>query len=494
MASLKEKILSNKIPSFKKQQPVQPPGQGMNPIWTAGQPGFGEYSSDQELRLPQGPSSFSNTPYSSKYDTNELDFSAAFGLGAGSSGVSHGAVPSGVSQGVGHGGMSQAAVTSQTQVSNIAVRQQHGAVTAQNVSERQYHIPDFPPTPNTTPTFVSPSPTPIPVRSEVPAHETYETDLQRLINQLQIEKSAHEMTKRKLDNFPEEKAILLREIGNLKSQIENLEKENALIGQNLDIHNQSNSQKSSEIAKLQAALHQEKLSLVDEVEKERNGQLSLTIENSQLKARVDTAQKLQSSLVNEVGILRTSSEKEKTARVQFETENTQYRGNWEKMHQNVENEKTSKSALHREIQELHTQIKCFEALQITHGELKARTEFLDIRINEEQSKRNDLENRYEALLSQFHDLERRRDNCENLREFSEKLSVTVPTFTEDVETISNKLSGHGTLVKTHSPPKNLNALLEEFKGNTQQEIQKQNQLLEKVFQALQQRLPKTDDE
>jgi len=247
------------------------------------------------------------------------------------------------------------------------------------------------------------------------------------------------------------------------------------------------------MAKLQGSLQQEKKSLVDDVEKERTGQLNLTIENSQLKARLDTAQKLQNSLLNDVGILRTSSEKEKIARMQFETENTQYRENWAKMHQNVENEKTSKSALHREIQELYSQIKGFEVLQTTHAELNTKTEYLDVRINEEQSKRNDLENRFEALLNQFHELEGRRDNCENLREFSEKLSDTVPTFTEDVETISNKLSGHGTLLKTHSPPKNLNGLLEEFRGNTQQEIHKQNQLLEQVLQALQQRLPKTDE-
>jgi predicted nucleic acid-binding Zn-ribbon protein len=516
MASLKEKM-SSKMP-FKKQQPVQPPGQGMNPIWTAGQPGFGgdiyssdqspsEYYSDPNLhrnidprnttsvpgRLSQGPSSFGGAPYATKYDTNELDFNAAFGMSQGSvpsgmsqggapSGIPHGGVPSGIPQGGGPSGIAQGGVISQGQV-----RQQHGAVPVQ-----QFHnVPDYPPTPNTTPTFVSPSPTPIPVRSEVPAAQTYETDLQRLLNQLQMEKSAHEMTKRKLDNFPEEKSFLLREITSLKSQIETLEKENTLIGQNLEIHNQSNSQKSNEMAKLQASLQQEKFSLVEEVEKERNGQLSLTIDNSQLKARVDTAQKLQTSLVNEVGILRTSSEKEKIARMQFETENTQYRENWAKMHQNVENEKTSKSALHREIQELQGQIKGFETLQTTHAELKARTEYLDIRINEEQSKRSDLENRFEALLNQFHELEGRRDNCENLREFSEKLSVTVPTFTESVETISNQLSGHGTLLKTQSPPKNLNALLEEFRGNTQQEIQKQNQLLEKVLKALQQRLPKT---
>jgi chromosome segregation ATPase len=238
------------------------------------------------------------------------------------------------------------------------------------------------------------------------------------VNQLQQEKIAHGITKNQLESYPEEKSQLLKQINTLKSQIESLENENHLLTQNVEHNNLMKSQTMSELNKIQTSGDPEKLNLQTQLEKQKNGQLELTIENCQLKARIDNTQKLLNNLSQELTNLRSGSEKEKSTITQLETENSHFKENWSKHEESLANEKIAKTALVREIDEIKKQMK-----SIT--DLTSKAELLEKKIKEEQSKRHQLESRYTELLNQFEEIAP-RTKPESSSNVQATLSLEIP--------------------------------------------------------------------
>jgi len=214
--------------------------------------------------------------------------------------------------------------------------------------------------------------------------------------------------------------------------------------------------------------------------------LELTIENTQLKSRVEQAQKLHSTLTSELTILRTQTEQDRVFKTQLESENAQFREHWGDIHQQIDSEKTTNRALAREIQELEKQIKLHEVTQAANIELTTRVEMLEARIKDEQSKKAKLDSSYQDLLHAFNELDRKRVNFENLGVFSDKLSQSVPTFTAQVTEIGEKLSGHINFLNEEATQRdNIRALIADLQQNTQNELRKQSELISSIASYLQ---------
>jgi len=321
-------------------------------------------------------------------------------------------------------------------------------------------------------------------REDHMAHEQHADLVSQLSHQIQHEKSSHDLTRKKLDYYSEEKALTSKEISNLKFQIETLEKQNAYLTLTLEQNNQNKTKAVSEFTKIQSQLDQEKKILNSELEKEKQGQLELTIETSQLKSRLDQAHKLHSTLTSELAVLRTQSEKDKAARAQLETDNSKFREGWVEMQQQLESEKSTKLALAREIQELRKQLKQQESVQNAFMDLTTKAEILEARLRDEQGKRAEMDRIYQDLLQRFEELDRKRANFDNLGVFSDKLIQSVPTFTAHVTEISEKLSEHVNVLKQESTQRDsIKALLAEFQENTQRELRKQSELIELVINS-----------
>jgi len=397
--SFKEKISSVKLP-FKKT-PSGPVNQGPNPIWIGGSDPslFGadimgyRSQSPTSTTSPHSPSVFSDSPNNSSFGNNLSTYHH------------YSSPPQSSSSSVHSQYMSSADTTTTSPPFAVS-----GGT---NRPHPQKVTPDYPVTPYPTPNAPSPSAG----LSEV---HSPEAKYLRLVSQLQQEKVSHSNAKSQLDRYPEEKAQLLKENNTLKSQIETLEKENFILTQTLEDYSQKKEKTVTELNKIQSSQDPDKIHLQTQLDKQKNIQLSLTIENCQLKARIDNTQKLSNNLSNELTSLRSGIEKEKATINQLEKDNSQYKENWGKTEETLENEKTAKFALLREIQELKKNIK-----SIT--DLTSKVEFLERKTKEEQSKRSELDTRYIELEKQFNDISQKGIAIENFGSSLTNNQSDIPT-------------------------------------------------------------------
>jgi len=259
----------------------------------------------------------------------------------------------------------------------------------------------FPATPSPTPNLGNISPTRNP-NTESAQHS--ETELQHLIAQIQIEQSSHELTKKKLDYFSEERALLLKEISTNRFQIDNLNKRKILMTQSLDQHSQNQSKMSNELTKKQQTLEQEKIKLQREIEKEKTAELELTGENSQLKTNLESLNESYVSLSNAKPSLSTTYDNDKNIRLRLESEYHQLRDRSNQIQKELDKERTENVSLAKEVQELKKQSKALESTLNTTEELTSKIQQLEQILNDEQFKRNETEVRFVDLHLRYSDL------------------------------------------------------------------------------------------
>jgi len=119
-------------------------------------------------------------------------------------------------------------------------------------------------------------------------------------------------------------------------------------------------------------------------------------------------------------------------------------------------------------------------------DLTTKSDILEARLKDEQSKRAELERNYQELRHTFTELDKKRANFENLGLFSDKLIQSVPMFTESVTEIAEKLTEHVAFLKKESTQRDsIRDILAELQKNTKNELQKQSQLIESVVASLQ---------
>jgi chromosome segregation ATPase len=248
----------------------------------------------------------------------------------------------------------------------------------------------------------TPNPTPTPMSAKVEAHSDQE--IQQLITQLQIEQSSHELTRKKLDYFAEEKALLMKEISTQRFQIENLNKMKNYMSQSLEQHSQHQSKYATELAKLQQNLEQEKNKLHSDIEKEKTAQVELSGENSQLKTRLDSVQESYNIIAVDRPQVLSTYETDKNSRIQLETENAGLREKWNNIQKELEKDRSENVIHAREVQELKRQAKALESSSSSVEELNFRVQSLEKTLNEEQEKRKGVETNLKELHRRYNEL------------------------------------------------------------------------------------------
>jgi len=218
--------------------------------------------------------------------------------------------------------------------------------------------------------------------------------------------------------------------------------------------------------------------------KEKAAQLELAVENGQLKTRLEELIESNTTLANEKATLSPIYEKEKAARVQFESENIQFRDYWAQINKDLDKEKAGNVSLAREIQDLKRYLKSLEPIQNACNDLSSKCQAQQQILNDEQVKKQELENRFRELHQRYMDLDAKRPEFENLGVFANKLMESVPIFTTKAVQISEQLSIHAELLKTISTHESLKAF-EDIKANTESELARQTQVLEKALQTIQ---------
>jgi len=331
---------------------------------------------------------------------------------------------------------------SQPQTVSIESNIQPAPIKRIAISEHSEH--SFPVTPMPTPNLSLPGyrilPAEYPIPRNIPSPESSvnsESDMQQIFSQLQIEQQTHELTRKKLDYFAEEKALYLKEIAANRSQIENLNNLKHLMSQSLEQNSQNQSKIAQELSKRQQILDQEKLLLQKEIEKEKTAELELSLENSQLQTKLESLNESFSVLANEKPFLVTTYENEKNIRIHLETEYYQLKERFGLIQKELDKERTENVSLAKDVQDLKKQAKALESTSSSTEELTTKIQLLEQQLNDEQFKRNDIEVRFVDLHLRYSEL---------YSQYSKQFQIIADTLTS----IKQKLASFPPGIQTHN--------------------------------------------
>eukprot|EP01123_Difflugia_compressa_P015934 TRINITY_DN934_c0_g1_i4.p1 TRINITY_DN934_c0_g1~~TRINITY_DN934_c0_g1_i4.p1 ORF type:complete len:285 (+),score=73.51 TRINITY_DN934_c0_g1_i4:281-1135(+) len=275
---------------------------------------------------------------------------------------------------------------------------------------------------------------------------------------------------------------MLKEIDHLQFHINSLQKESTYLSQNIEQLNTVNSKSASETKKIQTQKEAIIANLTADLEKEKNGQFELNVQASQLKAKLSDFNQSTAQLTEEIIILKEKRDNDRTALAKAQEENTRLRQRWADITSQLENEKSGKVTTAREVQDLRKQLKQLDILQATCNELTIKKDKLEVQLKEETLLCSDTEIAYQQLQQRYQELDKKRQQFENLGVFSGALMETVPIFTQKAVEIDKKLSSHVTQqtedTTTQSPS------LIELKKQIQLELQNQTTYLESVLSSL----------
>jgi len=130
----------------------------------------------------------------------------------------------------------------------------------------------------------------------------------------------------------------------------------------------------------------------------------LTSDNSQLKTKWESIQESYNLLAVDKPSVSLTYENDKNKRIQLETENAQLTERWNALQKELEKEKGDNVSFAKEVQELKKQAKALESTTNTFEELSSNVQLLEITLNEEQAKRNDIETKLKTLHHRYNDL------------------------------------------------------------------------------------------
>eukprot|EP01125_Pyxidicula_operculata_P014114 TRINITY_DN468_c0_g2_i1.p1 TRINITY_DN468_c0_g2~~TRINITY_DN468_c0_g2_i1.p1 ORF type:complete len:612 (+),score=231.75 TRINITY_DN468_c0_g2_i1:2522-4357(+) len=325
-----------------------------------------------------------------------------------------------------------------------------------------------------------------------------------LRKQLQLQKNANDLLSKKLEHAQakanEERGLLMQELSHIKlqadsenSKVSTVEKENLMLKSMIDQHNSTRIQLTNELQQTKALVERERAVATDlntQVVREKDANIKLNDLASKLKQDLEQERAIKQRMLQDfqklneqINATRAELDAEKNSKAElgknFQELSTKYHDEKGRHHMMLEEILSMKEKNKTETEE--------------RNKLAAQSTELEAELKRAHGVIEQLQNDLNVVSQKFAELDKKKQDFENLGLFSDKLIQSVPTFEAKVDELSSKLSsvsftsssdGHVSAAVGGGRDNELHTKIDSFRSSWESESAQQNNSLKSLLAVL----------